>query len=97
MPFVHLLLGQIVDALGGELLGAARDVAITRVAPLESAGPGELSFLSNPTNRNWPSAGGPVIVAPLCARWHWRGALVSLPKTLTPIFGRDPTGACSIK
>lgn len=48
MPFVHLLLGQIVDALGGELLGAARDVAITRVAPLESAGPGELSFLSNP-------------------------------------------------
>lgn len=43
-----LLLGQIIDAFGGELVGAARETAITRIAPLETAGPGDLSFLSNP-------------------------------------------------
>lgn len=41
-------LGQLVDALGGELLNANPDILLTRIAPLETAGPGTLSFLSNP-------------------------------------------------
>lgn len=39
--------GAIVQALGGELFGDA-DRLITRLAPLESAQPSELSFLVNP-------------------------------------------------
>ena len=41
-------LGHIVDALGGSLEGVGRDTAIRRIAPLESAGSGDLAFLSNP-------------------------------------------------
>ncbi len=41
-------LGQIVDALGGELLGGGRDLEIRRLAPLDGAGADALSFLSNP-------------------------------------------------
>ncbi len=41
-------LGQVVDALGGELHGAGRDTEIARIAPLDSAGPDALSFLNNP-------------------------------------------------
>ena len=44
---VHLRLGAIVEALGGELSGDASTL-ITALAPLESASPSELSFLSNP-------------------------------------------------
>jgi UDP-3-O-[3-hydroxymyristoyl] glucosamine N-acyltransferase len=40
-------LGQIVDALGGELCGD-RERVIAAIAPLESAGPEAISFLSNP-------------------------------------------------
>ncbi|MFT3814570.1 MAG: UDP-3-O-(3-hydroxymyristoyl)glucosamine N-acyltransferase [Acidovorax sp.] len=60
-----MLLGQIVDALGGTLEGA-RDVAIARIAPLESAGPGDLSFLSNPRYQSQLAASKAacVIVAP---------------------------------
>jgi UDP-3-O-[3-hydroxymyristoyl] glucosamine N-acyltransferase len=39
-------LGDIVAKLGGELLGAP-DIEIRRLATLESAGPGDLSFLSS--------------------------------------------------
>ena len=53
-PGVSLRLGQIVDALGGRLEGADRDTEIQRIAPLESAGPGDLAFLSNP--RPWQEA-----------------------------------------
>jgi UDP-3-O-[3-hydroxymyristoyl] glucosamine N-acyltransferase len=42
-----LALGEIVDALGGELLGA-RDVLIAGIASLEMAGPNQIAFLSNP-------------------------------------------------
>jgi UDP-3-O-[3-hydroxymyristoyl] glucosamine N-acyltransferase len=42
-----LALGDIVDALGGELLGA-RDIRIAGIASLETAGPGHIAFLSNP-------------------------------------------------
>ncbi len=41
-------LGQILDALGGELVGGGRDVAISRIAPLETADAQSISFLSNP-------------------------------------------------
>jgi len=44
---VVLCLGQIVEALGGELLGPP-DLPISRIASLESAGPEDLSFLSHP-------------------------------------------------
>ena len=42
-----LRVGAIVQALGGELFGDP-DRQITRLAPLEGAQPGELSFLVNP-------------------------------------------------
>ncbi len=42
-----LRLGDITGELGGTLLGDPGQL-ITGLAPLESAGPGELSFLSNP-------------------------------------------------
>jgi UDP-3-O-[3-hydroxymyristoyl] glucosamine N-acyltransferase len=59
-------LGQIVDALGGTLEGGAREVEITRIAPLESAGSGDLSFLSNPRYQQQLAASKAacVIVAP---------------------------------
>lgn len=44
---MSLSLGSIVDALGGELFGDAGGV-IDGLAPLESAGPQHLSFLSHP-------------------------------------------------
>ena len=43
-------LGDIVDALGGDLIGD-RLLPIDNVAPLETAGPSSLSFLSNPRYR----------------------------------------------
>lgn len=50
-PAVTLRLDQIVARLGGELVGAG-DTVISRIAPLESAGPGELAFLANPKYRH---------------------------------------------
>ncbi|HEY8857722.1 MAG TPA: UDP-3-O-(3-hydroxymyristoyl)glucosamine N-acyltransferase [Rugosibacter sp.] len=54
-----LRLGEIVARLGGEIVGAGdtanlfdlSNISIVRVAPLETAGPGDLSFLSNPKYR----------------------------------------------
>jgi UDP-3-O-[3-hydroxymyristoyl] glucosamine N-acyltransferase len=43
-----LRLGEIVDALGGVLEGGERDAVITGIAPLDAAGPGDISFLSQP-------------------------------------------------
>jgi UDP-3-O-[3-hydroxymyristoyl] glucosamine N-acyltransferase len=62
---VALRLGSIAAALGGELLGDA-DLRIDGLAPLESAGPAELSFLSNPRYRQQLAAtrAGCVIVGP---------------------------------
>ena len=42
-----LLLGDIVKALGGSLQGSPQ-TPIQKLAPLETAGPGDLSFLSHP-------------------------------------------------
>ncbi len=44
---MQLTLAGMVEALGGTLLGSP-DLAIQGLAPLESAGPGQISFLSNP-------------------------------------------------
>ena len=76
---MSLLLGQIVDALGGELEGAAREKRIARIAPLESAGPGDLSFLSNPRYQQQLAASQAacVIVAPaLREQARQRGACI---------------------
>ena len=64
---VSLRLGHIVDALGGSLEGGAvADTVISRIAPLEVAGPGDLSFLSNPRYQQQLAASRAacVIVAP---------------------------------
>ncbi len=60
-----LQLGEIVASLGGELHGDAAAV-IEALAPLESAGPHHLSFLSNPRYRQQleASQAACVIVAP---------------------------------
>lgn len=60
-----LQLGSIVAALGGELHGDAA-LSIEGLAPLESAQPGQLAFLSNPRYRQQlaDSRAGCVIVAP---------------------------------
>ncbi|MBI5277844.1 MAG: UDP-3-O-(3-hydroxymyristoyl)glucosamine N-acyltransferase [Burkholderiales bacterium] len=60
-----LTLGEIVAALGGELHGDPA-LAVNRLAPLDTAQPGELSFLSNPRYRQQlaGSQAGCVIVAP---------------------------------
>lgn len=60
-----LRLGDLVDALGGELHGD-RTLAIDGIAPLESATAGQLSFLSNPRYRQQLAASraGCVIVGP---------------------------------
>jgi UDP-3-O-[3-hydroxymyristoyl] glucosamine N-acyltransferase len=47
---VELRLDQIVARLGGEIVGAG-DTAISRIATLENAGPGDLAFLANPKYR----------------------------------------------
>ena len=62
---VSLLLGEMVAALGGQLEGDPQ-TPIARLAPLEVAGPQELSFLSNPRYRQQLAASGAacVIVAP---------------------------------
>ena len=65
---MSLRLGHIVDALGGSLEGegAVADTVISRIAPLEVAGPGDLSFLSNPRYQQQLAASRAacVIVAP---------------------------------
>jgi UDP-3-O-[3-hydroxymyristoyl] glucosamine N-acyltransferase len=60
-----LALGEIVDALGGELMGA-RDVLIDGIASLEMAGPSQIAFLSNPKYQQQMrlSNAGCVIVGP---------------------------------
>ena len=63
---MSVLLGQILDALGGELVGGDRGMQISRIAPLDSADHGDLSFLSNPRYRQQLAASQAacVIVAP---------------------------------
>jgi UDP-3-O-[3-hydroxymyristoyl] glucosamine N-acyltransferase len=62
---VSLRLGTLIEALGGELGGNA-DLLIQALAPLESATPDDLSFLSHPKYQHLLSASkaGCVIVSP---------------------------------
>ncbi|MET1117083.1 MAG: UDP-3-O-(3-hydroxymyristoyl)glucosamine N-acyltransferase [Comamonas sp.] len=76
---MSLLLGQIVGALGGTLELAGSDTEIFRIAPLDSAGPGDLSFLSNPRYQQQLAASKAacVIVAPaMRAAAMQRGACI---------------------
>jgi UDP-3-O-[3-hydroxymyristoyl] glucosamine N-acyltransferase len=47
---IRVQLGELVDALGGELLGD-RETIIERVGPLDSLQPASIAFLSNPKYR----------------------------------------------
>lgn len=62
---MSVALSDIVAALGGELLGDA-SMRIAAIAPLESAGPSDISFLANPRYRSQlgSTQAGCVIVAP---------------------------------
>ncbi|MBC7617728.1 MAG: UDP-3-O-(3-hydroxymyristoyl)glucosamine N-acyltransferase [Candidatus Saccharibacteria bacterium] len=62
---MQLTLGTIVESLGGELIGDPQKI-ISGVAPLESAKPSQLSFLSNPKYQTLLTASKAacVIVAP---------------------------------
>ena len=63
---MSVLLARFLDELGGELVNGMREMSISRIAPLDSAGPGDLSFLSNPRYRQQLAASKAacVIVAP---------------------------------
>jgi len=65
---VQLRLGSIVEKLGGELRGDP-ERRIEGLAPLDSAGPAQLSFLANPkyAQQLAASRAGCVIVAPSMA------------------------------
>jgi UDP-3-O-[3-hydroxymyristoyl] glucosamine N-acyltransferase len=79
---VSLLLGQIVGALGGTLELAGSDTEIFRIAPLDSAGAGDLSFLSNPRYQQQLAASKAacVIVAPAMREAAMqRGACIVTP------------------
>ena len=60
-----LKLGFIVETLGGQLLGAP-DKQVSRLSPLHSAGPNDISFLSHARYRQQlqDSQAGAVVVAP---------------------------------
>ena len=57
--------GQIADLLDGELIGQA-DVRLARVASLEEAGPGDLSFLASTRYVSYfhATSAGAVLVSP---------------------------------
>ena len=76
-----LRLGDLVDALGGEFHGDP-GLAIEGLAPLESATPDQLSFLSNPRYRQQLAASraGCVIVGPAMRE----AALARGPAIITP-------------
>jgi UDP-3-O-[3-hydroxymyristoyl] glucosamine N-acyltransferase len=65
LEVASLKLGTIAEALGGRLLGDA-DLQITGLAPLQTAGADQISFLSHPRYQNQLAASqaGCVIVAP---------------------------------
>jgi len=72
-------LGELVDRLGGELNGSP-DLEIQRVAPLETAGPGDISFLANPryVAKLKQSRASAIILAPEMAH------SCPIPSVLTP-------------
>jgi UDP-3-O-[3-hydroxymyristoyl] glucosamine N-acyltransferase len=78
---VALRLGAIIEALGGELQGDAA-LSIERLAPLSTAQPDAMSFLSNPKYRKElaDSRAGCVIVSPAMREAAAeRGAFIATP------------------
>ncbi len=75
-----LRLDQIVARLGGEIVGAG-DTAISRIATLENAGPGDLAFLANPKYRHQLEAtrAAAVIMAPPAAEGLQAAILTAQP------------------
>lgn len=59
-------IGEILEVLGGELVGAGTDMQISRISPLETADASSISFLSNPryVSQMAASQAACVIVAP---------------------------------
>jgi UDP-3-O-[3-hydroxymyristoyl] glucosamine N-acyltransferase len=81
MSPMPVTLGSVVEALGGELQGSS-DVRITGLAPLASAGPTEISFLSHAKYRAQllQSQAACVVVAPeFKASAMQRGACIVTP------------------
>ena len=62
---MKLRLDEIVARFGGELIGAG-DTLVSRIVPLDAAGPGDLAFLANPKYRVQlkECRAGAVIMAP---------------------------------
>jgi UDP-3-O-[3-hydroxymyristoyl] glucosamine N-acyltransferase len=77
---VALRLDEIVARLGGEIVGAG-DTAISRIATLEHAGPGDLAFLANPRYRHQlvSTRASAVIMAPPAANGPAAAILTSQP------------------
>ena len=76
-------IGQILDALGGELLGGEREMQISRIAPLETADAVSISFLSNPRYETQMAASQAacVVVAPgMREAAVARGACIVVPQ-----------------
>lgn len=65
LPVFSVELGQLVDALGGELVGSRQDL-IERIGPLDTTLPASIGFLSNPKYRSQlaTSQAACVIVSP---------------------------------
>jgi len=79
---VSLRLGKIIDELGGSLEGGSGEAEILRIAPLETAGPGDLAFLNNPRYQSQLAASRAacVIVAPAMRETALaRGACIVTP------------------
>ena len=59
-------IGQILEELGGELVGGSQEMEISRIAPLETADASSISFLSNPryVSQMAASKAACVVVAP---------------------------------
>ncbi|GAA4420384.1 UDP-3-O-(3-hydroxymyristoyl)glucosamine N-acyltransferase [Acidovorax lacteus] len=76
---MSLHLGAFVQALGGTLIGASPETRVERIAPLEQAGPRDLSFLSHARYQHLlqTTRAGCVIVSPaLQAAAQARGACI---------------------
>jgi UDP-3-O-[3-hydroxymyristoyl] glucosamine N-acyltransferase len=77
---VKLRLDEIVARLGGELIGAG-DTVVSRIVPIDIAGPGDLAFLANPKYRVQLNAcrASAVIMAPPVAQGVAATILTSQP------------------
>lgn len=76
---MKLRLGEIVGRLGGELAGDP-DLSVSRIAPLDRAGAGDLAFLANPKYRRQLidcRAAAVIMSAPAA---EWAGAAILTPQ-----------------